>query len=364
MGKKNIIRKEWSEEDKSFLLKNFFSMSVVELSKKLSRSEFSIRGMAKRLGLRKQDAKYLEPPKASCQRWRECDKEMIRKHYYDMPISDLAKKIGRSEASVAAMACRMKMRPRAKWTKEEEEYMEDHWGSVSVPAIAARLNRSIDAVKVRATGLGLGSFLESGDGYITLQVLYKTLRGANNMDKSFISAAKKRGLSIKHKKVQKSKARIVYINDFWEWAEKNKDFANLSRLPKNIFGVEPEWADKQREIDRKNSEYSRRIPWTRADDQKLKDMLATKRFTVREISLSMKRTQAAIYARIKNLRIKDHPVPTKDKPWSEEELATLVEKYDAGYIADVISEDIDRSVYQIKKQLSRMGKIVSSIQSS
>ena len=49
------------------------------------------------------------------------------------------------------------------WTKEEEEYLCEKWGTLSVQTIAKNLNRSENAVVVRKCRLGLGAFLESGE---------------------------------------------------------------------------------------------------------------------------------------------------------------------------------------------------------
>lgn len=52
------------------------------------------------------------------------------------------------------------------WTKQEEEYLIEKWGTLSVKTIARNLGRSENAIVVRKNRLGLGAFLESGE-YIT-----------------------------------------------------------------------------------------------------------------------------------------------------------------------------------------------------
>ena len=52
------------------------------------------------------------------------------------------------------------------WSNEEIEFLEDNWGYKSIPVIAKSLNRTINAVKVKAVRLGLGDHLDSGN-YIT-----------------------------------------------------------------------------------------------------------------------------------------------------------------------------------------------------
>ena len=45
------------------------------------------------------------------------------------------------------------------WKPEEEDYLMEKWGQISVPSIAKKLNRTTNAVKVRAQRLGLGAVL-------------------------------------------------------------------------------------------------------------------------------------------------------------------------------------------------------------
>ena len=40
-----------------------------------------------------------------------------------------------------------------KWTKEDVEYLTEKWGNVSIPSIAKKLNRSVNAVKIKAKEL-------------------------------------------------------------------------------------------------------------------------------------------------------------------------------------------------------------------
>ena len=62
------------------------------------------------------------------------------------------------------------------WTPEDENYLAEKWGYASVPAIAKKLNRTENAVVVRAQRLGLGAVLMAG-GYVTLNQLLATVTG-------------------------------------------------------------------------------------------------------------------------------------------------------------------------------------------
>ena len=63
------------------------------------------------------------------------------------------------------------------WRPEEEDYLMETWGQLSVPTIAKKLNRTTNAVKVRAQRLGLGAVLMSGE-YVTLNQLITAVTGS------------------------------------------------------------------------------------------------------------------------------------------------------------------------------------------
>ena len=89
------------------------------------------------------------------------------------------------------------------WTPEDENYLAEKWGYASVPAIAKKLNRTENAVIVRAQRLGLGAVLMAG-GYVTLNQLLATVTGREHGNtyqrKSWVE---NRGLPVHRKKVNR-----------------------------------------------------------------------------------------------------------------------------------------------------------------
>ena len=103
-----------------------------------------------------------------------------------------------------------------RWTPEEEQYLEEHWGSVSIPSIAKKLNRTMNAIKVRAFRLGLGGVLDAGD-YVTFNQLMLTITdNSQSCSYKMQSWVKNRGLPVHTKRVDKCIWRVVYLDEFWE----------------------------------------------------------------------------------------------------------------------------------------------------
>ncbi len=95
------------------------------------------------------------------------------------------------------------------WTKEEEKYLSDKWGVISVPAIAKNLNRTENAIIVRVQRLGLGAFLESGE-----YVSFNQLCNALGMEYKYKTTSwiKNRKFPVHTKRVKSNSFLVVYMS--------------------------------------------------------------------------------------------------------------------------------------------------------
>lgn len=95
------------------------------------------------------------------------------------------------------------------WKPEEEDYLMEKWGQISVPAIAKKLNRTTNAIKVRAQRLGLGAVLMACE-YVTLnQLLLAVTGGSSSYGYKMKSWVENRGLPVHTKKVDRCSFRVV-----------------------------------------------------------------------------------------------------------------------------------------------------------
>lgn len=194
------------------------------------------------------------------------------------------------------------------WKPSEDDYLQENWGNFSIPSIAKHLNRSVNAIKVRAQRLGLGPALMGGD-YITLNQLLIAVKGTNAggnyVLKSWVA---NRGLPVHTKRVVNNSFRVVYLDEFWEWAEKNRSFIDFSKMEPLALGEEPEWVAEQRKKDFYSFAIQRKDRWTSADDSKLIMLLKQKKFGYAELSEMLCRSAGAIQRRCQDLGIAERPV--------------------------------------------------------
>ena len=128
------------------------------------------------------------------------------------------------------------------WSKEEEEYLDEKWGELSIGTIAERLNRTPKAVRTKAVKMNLGGFLINGD-YITFNTLIQTLGYYGK-----------------------------YFDNKWieeQWAYNNQEVFSFAKFVPNSLGKEPNWVQSKREADILRKHRKVRSSWTKEDDRYL-----------------------------------------------------------------------------------------------
>lgn len=193
------------------------------------------------------------------------------------------------------------------WTKEEVEYFKEKWGNVSIPILAKKLNRSVNAVKLKAGRLNLGPMLENG-AYVTLNQLAIALTGGNFSSYCKKSWIENRGMPVHSKKVIKNTFKIVYLDEFWKWAEKNRSFLDFSKMEPLTLGKEPAWVNEQRKKDYKSNALQRKDRWMPYEDDKLRYLLKQQKYGYAEVAEILHRSEGAIQRRCTDLGIRERPV--------------------------------------------------------
>lgn len=240
---------------------------------------------------------------------------------------------------------------KTQWTKEEELYLAEKWGELSVEKIALNLKRSITAVLLKKNRLKLGKFLENGN-YITFNQLSNIIRGNGNYYgdcKRIIKA----GFPLIKKRIHKKNFKVIKLENFFKWFEKNKHLIDISRTEKGDFGLEPEWVEEKRKADKRYQEYNKR-KWSETDDKKLINLLNEFKYGYRYISIQLKRTEGAIKRRMLDLKIKARPIKKDNHNlWSYKEKEIVKTMYNKGYKAVIIAEYVERSASAINALIER-----------
>ena len=146
----------WSDEEIAFLTENQDKMTTTQIAKKLGRSYNAV--VIKRATLNSKvtkpikqvvkETKVVDNKKTS---WSVKDEETVKNLYNKISLSELAKKLGRSEAAVKSRAYALELIPKnttskIKWSQAEIDYVRKNVDKKSLVEIARYLGRSAGAV--------------------------------------------------------------------------------------------------------------------------------------------------------------------------------------------------------------------------
>ena len=236
---------------------------------------------------------------------------------------------------------------RRKWTDDDVNSLCKMWGNSSVERICTKLERSKSSVIQKVNRLKLGAFLDNSI-YITKHQLFVAL-GINSDSYKNVSWLKNRGLKTHKVKRGKQTFNMILIDEFWKWAYENMNFLDFSSFQRNSLGKEPKWVDEKRRKDIKKSYQFKRTPWSEFEDKELMRLLSKYKYSYKELSLKLQRTEGAIQRRICDLGIKERPVKADNYiKWTESEYMMLGEMIKNGYSYELISEKISKSVKAIR----------------
>ncbi len=237
------------------------------------------------------------------------------------------------------------------WTQEEINYLYDHWGSLPVKKLAGRLKRSVNAVIVKKNRLGLNAFLDSGD-YITFSQLIFTLGFNTCTSYRNLSWIRNRGFPVYTKRVNNNTFRVVNIDDFWKWAEKNRTMLDFSKIEPNILGKEPDWVKIQRSLD---ADDYKSDPWEQWEDDKLKYLLKQFKYSYYDLSFELNRSSGAIQRRIIDLDLRERPVKAENHiKWQASELEDIKRFITLGYNYKNLARAIGKSDKAIRGKVYAM----------
>lgn len=183
--------------------------------------------------------------------------------------------------------------PGKRWTPEEDAFLKEKMGKLSIKRMAQKLNRTPIAVRARIYNLGLGRTAEAS-GLLTVSRLAKSL----NVDKSIVDRwVNSKGLkTIKRVTSLKQRVNLIDPVEFWKWAEQNKDLIDFSRIEPNAIPPEPEWVKDARKAKPKRS----LKPWTTNEVAKMKQLRRMGK-TYQEIAEILGRTKVSVELKYRRL---------------------------------------------------------------
>jgi hypothetical protein len=238
------------------------------------------------------------------------------------------------------------------WSEEELQYLEEKWGNVCIDYIAKKLDRSKYAIRIKADKLKLGDSRLSGDKISLNQFSKATGICVYTIKERWM----KHGFKVSKIKQGRFKTNKIDLNEFWKWAEKNKELVNLAKWEEGILGVEPDWVKEKRKADLMNpSKTNWNRKWTPEEDKLLEEKLKLYRYTYKNLSEEFNRTESAIKRRIYDLVIPYRPIPRDTHiKWTEEENNKMIELHSKGFSSVTIAKVLGKTQLSICDRLKKV----------
>lgn len=238
-----------------------------------------------------------------------------------------------------------------KWKKEELEYLEENWGSVSIGAMSKRLGRTINGIRAKAIRLGLGSQMQNSD-VVSFNILINTL-GYKECYSWMKQVAERYNCPVRTKKLITREVKVVKLEEFWKWAEKHQDILNFKDFVPFSLGAEPKWVNVKRERDRNSLEkMNRNRLWTEEEVNLLIAKVKSQRHTYAQLAADFRRTESAIHKKLCKLKVPDRPIPRDNKIfWTLQENELLLKLHKEGYSISQIAQQLNKSQLSIGERI-------------
>jgi len=256
------------------------------------------------------------------QAWTNEEVEMLKKLSEKYHISEIAKKMEKTENAIYLKSKRLGItliQDRRKWTKEEQEILEELWGYQSIESIAKKLKRTPMSLKEQAVRMNLGSMIKNNLEFLTVSDINELL----NVSRDRITITwVKLGLNLKKKRLTKNRSYyVVSLEDLIKFLEKNQSEWDSRNLEKNILGKEPKWLIEKRmkDLDENPLWYRK---WTNEEIKKAESMFKLGK-DYSEISSALKRSEWSVSNLLRNMGY-SYRMP---KYWKGKEIKFLRENY-------------------------------------
>lgn len=198
----------------------------------------------------------------------------------------------------------MENRAEKTWTQEEDNYLLDELGNITISLMAKRLGRSKGSVENRLWYLGCTGIASSTGSFRVYE--FAEILG---IDPSTVRRwIKEEGLPAKQfykngNKDTKGRHYYIFPDEFWRWAKKHQDLVHFKKLQRGVLLPEPDWLEEAIRNDKKGAKY--RVTWTEEEDKLVLRLYYKEGLTQESIGKRIGRSRKAVNKRLVVLREKN-----------------------------------------------------------
>ena len=225
---------------------------------------------------------------------------------WQLPDTELSEKLGRPVQSIRTKRLSLGLvgkdgKRQKDWSKEELDYIREVWGQKTIPEIAKKLGRSINAVKIKTMRMGY-----------TGQKWYGEMMSARKVSELLgvdVHAVcdfwiPKCGLKAKSKRLGETQktTTIIMFEDLLKWLETHQDLWDSRRVELYGLGMEYDWLVAKRKSDAQKPARKAQ-KWTPEEDRQLIDMFRRGGMTNAEMGEVLGRPASGVEHRLLRLDV-------------------------------------------------------------
>ena len=237
------------------------------------------------------------------------------------------------------------------WTQEEEEFLLKSWGKLSTMEIGRQLGRNVTQVRSKAVRMDLGRKLERDGQAVGIRQMALAC-GMTPHTQELIRFFETRGLRVLINVYNTRTYYSVMLDEFWAWAEKNRNAFPVTRIRPYSLGAEPAWVDEQRRRERAMFERRGCKRWTDHEEMLLRSLIR-QGVPISEICKRLGRGEHGIRARAKRLGIEFPFLRKISDRYTEEDERTLRRMIRDGCTQLQISAALNRSMASVYSKMLR-----------
>lgn len=238
--------------------------------------------------------------------WTQEHDDFLRAHWQEMSDVELANAVGHTPAATQARRGKLGLRHRQSfkgkdWSQEELDYIRDVWGQKTIPEIAKKLGRTINAVKVKTQRMGYTGQKWYGEMMSARKVSELLGVDVHAVCDYWIPKCGLKGKSKRLGETQKT-TTIIMFEDLLKWLEQHQDLWDSRRVELYGLGMEYDWLVEKRKRDsllptRKAQK------WTPEEDSRLIYLFKRGDMTHEQIGAELGRSRVAVEHRLLRLDV-------------------------------------------------------------
>lgn len=236
--------------------------------------------------------------------WSEGETEWLRENW-ERPDNELCEHLGRAIGTIRGKRRALGLigksgKRQADWSQWELDYLTEAWGEKTVPQIAKRLGRTVNAINVKAFRIGYTSQKWHGNMMSARKVAELLGVDSHAVTDYWIPKCGLKGQ--KEKLRETGSCTIVRFENLLRWLEKNQDKWDSRRVDKYALGMEYGWLVKKRKADALLP--AKRLKnWTPEEDAEAIRLFKRGSMTYQEIGDILGRSREGVERRISRLDV-------------------------------------------------------------